>query len=245
MTKKSGIGSFVCGALCAALVMGLGAPALAAGVSKTISVLTGVNIYVDDVKLNPTDAKGEPVEVFVHNGTTYLPVRAVSQALGENVTWDSESNSVFVGEHAATGAPAGSLYELDYFSSENLATGRTDCLVRETVEDNLGAAHDTTRFRGWSGSEDTTVTYKLNGRYSRLTGVYFLPFSDRDTTTTYAAALYADGEQVWSGSVTGGVEPISIDVDLTGVQELKLVMHQNAVYAPSIYYYFGDLTLFA
>ena len=96
-----------------------------------------------------------------------------------------------------------------------------------------------------SGSEDTTVTYKLNGRYSRLTGVYFLPFSDRDTTTTYAAALYADGEQVWSGSVTGGVEPISIDVDLTGVQELKLVMHQNAVYAPSIYYYFGDLTLFA
>ena len=187
----------------------------------------------------------EPVEGFVHNGTTYLPVRAVSQALGENVTWDSESNSVFVGEHAATGAPAGSLYELDYFSSENLATGRTDCLVRETVEDNLGAAHDTTRFRGWSGSEDTTVTYKLNGRYSRLTGVYFLPFSDRDTTTTYAAALYADGEQVWSGSVTGGVEPISIDVDLTGVQELKLVMHQNAVYAPSIYYYFGDLTLFA
>jgi hypothetical protein len=74
-------------------------PAIAASVQKAITVSTGITIYVDDVKLNPTDANGSPVEVFLYNGTTYLPVRAVSTALGKPIEWDGTTRSVYIGAH--------------------------------------------------------------------------------------------------------------------------------------------------
>ena len=36
------------------------------------------------------------MEPFIYEGTTYLPVRAVSEALGKNVSWDSETKTVMV-----------------------------------------------------------------------------------------------------------------------------------------------------
>ena len=49
---------------------------------RKITVYSGVDIYVDDARLDARDANGNPVEVFIYNGTTYLPVRAVGEAVG-------------------------------------------------------------------------------------------------------------------------------------------------------------------
>lgn len=38
------------------------------------------------------------VEPFTVNGTTYLPVRAIGEALGKDVKWDGETKTVYVGE---------------------------------------------------------------------------------------------------------------------------------------------------
>ena len=54
---------------------------------RTITVYSGVDIYVDDARLDARDANGNPVEVFIYNGTTYLPVRAVGEAVGKAVQW--------------------------------------------------------------------------------------------------------------------------------------------------------------
>ena len=40
------------------------------------------------------DANGNPVEPFIIDGTTYLPIRAVSGALGLDVGWDSATSTV-------------------------------------------------------------------------------------------------------------------------------------------------------
>lgn len=90
---------FVAGALAATLISSLVSPTLAALASKTIQVYTGVNVYVDDQLIQPKDANGDPVEVFAYNGTTYLPVRAIGQALGKTIQWDGATNSVYVGRH--------------------------------------------------------------------------------------------------------------------------------------------------
>ena len=42
----------------------------------------------------PTDANGNVVEPFTIDGTTYLPVRGIASALGMNVGWDGETNTV-------------------------------------------------------------------------------------------------------------------------------------------------------
>lgn len=83
---------------------------------RTITVYSGVDIYVDDARLDARDANGNPVEVFIYNGTTYLPVRAVGEAVGKAVQWESKTSSVYIGQHKSD-KPAVWLDELDYFDS--------------------------------------------------------------------------------------------------------------------------------
>ena len=95
MKKLSKFSHFLLGVLCTVLVFGTVIPAMAAErANKTIEVVTGVDIYIDDTKLYPTDANGNPVAAFIYNGTTYLPVRTVSTALGLNIAWDGATSSV-------------------------------------------------------------------------------------------------------------------------------------------------------
>ena len=58
----------------------------------------GIKIYVDGDKITPKDGNGKIVDPFIYDGTTYLPVRAVSEALGKQVAWDDKSNSVYIGQ---------------------------------------------------------------------------------------------------------------------------------------------------
>ena len=88
--KQKKIGSstkgFVIGFLVALLVMSA-VPAFALA-GKEVTIYPGVNIYIDDVLLEPKDVNGNPVEAFIYNGTTYLPVRAIGNAFGKNIAWD-------------------------------------------------------------------------------------------------------------------------------------------------------------
>ena len=79
----------------AALVMSM--PFASALTQKNITVERGVTVYVDDQKLNPGDANGNSVEPMLYNGTTYLPIRAVSAALNVPIAWDGTTSSAYLG----------------------------------------------------------------------------------------------------------------------------------------------------
>ena len=84
-------------------------PALAASQDTTIqAAYRDVTIVADGVPIVPRDASGAPVEPFLYNGTTYLPVRAVADALGVGVAWDQATYTVRLTSGAARTAPAGS-----------------------------------------------------------------------------------------------------------------------------------------
>lgn len=93
---------FLLGMVFTFLLTGLITPALAATMNKQIEVTTDVSVYLDDNKLNPKDASGNPVDIFVYKGTTYLPIRAVSDALNIPVYWDEHTQSVYLGNHSST-----------------------------------------------------------------------------------------------------------------------------------------------
>ncbi len=81
------------GATVAALVMGAAPAAYAKVANMDIPVMfNNIKIVVDGKKLK-TDK-----EPFIYEGTTYLPVRAVEEAVGKNVTWDAASKTVILGE---------------------------------------------------------------------------------------------------------------------------------------------------
>lgn len=213
MKKSSRMSWFVAGMLVAVMVSQIASPALAALAGKTIQVFTGVDVYVNDAKVEPKDANGNPVEVFVYNGTTYLPIRAIGNALGMPVQWEGKTNSAYVGKHQGD-KPAVWLKDLDYFVGDDWYT----C----NKKDNLGVEHiDAIRSPRYDYS--TTNTYLINGQYSAISGTLFQTYEKRsDTSLDSKLEIYGDGELLYSATMKGGVKPLDFYVSLNGVLELKV-----------------------
>ena len=55
-----------------------------------------IKITLDGDELIPKDAQGNVVEPFIIGGTTYLPVRGISNALGFDVDWNDETSTVIL-----------------------------------------------------------------------------------------------------------------------------------------------------
>ena len=88
--KWFSLGVFAC------LIMSIAStPAFASSLKKSAQlVYNNIKISLNGTTITPTDASGNVVEPFTINGTTYLPVRAISNALGLNVNWNSSTNTV-------------------------------------------------------------------------------------------------------------------------------------------------------
>ena len=74
--------------ICAAALLAsvaIGATVYAANLTKKIDVLyDDIRISSNNIEFMPVDEQGSQVEPFIYEGTTYLPVRAVSEALTDN-----------------------------------------------------------------------------------------------------------------------------------------------------------------
>ena len=81
------IKGYILGFLTAAILLG-----------GTVYAAQKVKIVINGAELMPTDANGKAVEPLLVDGTTYLPVRAIAQALGLEVEWEEKSYTVKIKE---------------------------------------------------------------------------------------------------------------------------------------------------
>ncbi len=237
--KSNNTCAFFLGALTTLLIVSLTIPALAATDTKSIEVRSGIRVFIDGKELSPKDVNGNQVEVFLYNGTTYLPARVISEAFGKSIQWDSSVQGIYIGNHASS-TPAAYLSQLDYFNKSST------WFFDEITKDNLGNEH-LHSFRNSSSSvygiSNGSVTYKLNGQFSRLTGIYYQEYNSRayDGNPTILV-ISGDGQELWRGSVASGVEPIAFDIDITGVLELTLEYPKSGN-GPASWTRLGDVAL--
>lgn len=85
--KKNFFSGFGAGILTTALVIGLGVSAFAA--SRPITVDDNIRVTINGAVFSPKDNNGKDVPLFSYNGTTYAPVRAICEAAGLEVEYDS------------------------------------------------------------------------------------------------------------------------------------------------------------
>jgi len=64
------------------------------GIIKKDLHYNNIKITMNGEEIKPTDANGNYVEPFIIDGTTYLPVRGVANALDLEVNWDASTNTV-------------------------------------------------------------------------------------------------------------------------------------------------------
>lgn len=92
--KRKTIRSYAAGFLSAVLLLALATSVLAAYQVQATLDYTGIQITLNDQPIVPVNANGTPVEPFAIDGTTYLPVRAVANALGLDVEWEQATQTV-------------------------------------------------------------------------------------------------------------------------------------------------------
>ena len=96
MLKSDKIKGFAAGIITTGIIS-VSLSAFAGTVEKQIKVVyNDIKISINGKQITPKDANGNTVEPFSYNGTVYLPVRAISQALGSSVSWNADTNTVSI-----------------------------------------------------------------------------------------------------------------------------------------------------
>jgi len=79
-----------------------------AQLSKEVTIeYNNIKISVDGKPVEPKDANGNIVEPFIYEGSTYLPVRAVANAMGYDVDWNDSIKTVILTKKVPTSANSG------------------------------------------------------------------------------------------------------------------------------------------
>ena len=96
--NKEKLKGFVSGILVMTLFFTMTVSVFAATGSKSLSATyNNIKLSIFEKEVTPKDINGNIVEPFIVNGTTYLPVRAVADALGQPVNWDANTKTVKIG----------------------------------------------------------------------------------------------------------------------------------------------------
>lgn len=203
---------YLLGFLSAVILVG-GITAFAANTTTLYNVLAnGIKIVVDGRKINPKDANGNTVEPIIYNGTTYLPVRAVGDALGKAVYWDGPNYTVYLGDMGG---------ELEYPTVELEDMTSIGQEIEETnkLTDNYGNSYDHAVINGWFR---INLEYLCNMQYSKFKGTLYIPKGETNDSSCYLT-ITADGKTIYkSPEMTKTSAPVDIEVDLTGYNDVKI-----------------------
>ena len=190
-----------------------GGTVLAANTTTLYDVIAnGIKIIVDGQKLNPTDVNGNKVEPIIYNGTTYLPVRAVANALGKAVYWDGPNYTVYLGDMD------GKLeYPSAYLTENNIGKKFSNASQKE-LTDNYGNTYNEGLYFFGNG----TAEYLVNMKYSRLKGTLYVPKGENSTLSGRMKVI-ADGKTIYtSPEINKTSYPVHFDINITGYNNIKL-----------------------
>ncbi len=211
--RKQGIKGFLAGALTSALVLGAATSALALSSPETIQCfMGGIKIFIDGQLQVPTDVTGKVVEPIIYNGTTYLPVRALTGMLTDkSVEWDSDTESVYIG----------------------LKPGKGEVIQLQDMEKYSGGVYTGTdaqfTLMGEKQSPSNRVksaTYILNEQYTTLQGMLAIA-SDAISTSAGGVQVYSmdrNGNEtlIKEYALAAGDDPIPVSFNIRGCYAIRI-----------------------
>lgn len=223
------------------LVCAMCSTIFAKSVSETAELFyNNIKIYIDGAEIVPKDSNGNTVEPFTMNGTTYLPVRAISNAFGQEVEWDGETQSIYIGKKDQT-KPDNYLDRIQYNDYKEADSGSDFAVINGTVNDYNGNTYTSgvLFFKSWNNRSITEdidganmlITYPLNSQYKILKGKIVLPKSfniatrdkeDNPRTSATDVWFYGDGKLLYKATNVTSSMPFSFDIDTKGVNQLTI-----------------------
>ena len=210
---------FVIGVLvCALTASGV---TFASPTNRTLQAMfRNIKIVVDGSEIRPIDAAGNVIEPFIVNGTTYLPVRAVADAVGKEVYWDGPNFTVYLGnmdgvlEHPSLRLEQAT----NVFGRGSFSRASTNQLT-DNFNNRYGAA-----MGGASNplGGDSGFQALLNMRFSHFKGTAYVRHGETNNAKS-SFRIIADGNLIYSSpEITKTSPPIPINVNITGYNEFAI-----------------------
>lgn len=130
------------------------------------------------------------------------------------------------------------LYDLEYFNSGPLREDWTEDtsinISRSshfdkvgTLKDNLGNEY-ADAIKTASTPNGSWESYKIDGKYTKITGFIVIDEKYKSADFVGYVKIFGDGIELYSSpKITKGTEPISFDVNVSGVDEMTIKMVRN------------------
>ncbi|MNJ59181.1 hypothetical protein D3C77_548500 [compost metagenome] len=169
----------------------------------------------------PTDNKP-----FLYNGTTYVPLSFIAQALGQQVKWDSNTKTVLIGESEGENE----LYldkDIKHMNVQKgyIAKWNYEYNSNAGIKDNIGNEYanylsmyvdSVGKDRSWE-----YIEFPLNGNIKSLKGKVGLTDKYKSTTEEIKVTILADDKSVYTHTFKAGDFPEDINVDLKGALKVQ------------------------
>ena len=212
--------------ICAMLSAGVMVMAANATQTVTREVTYGVRVSLNGQEIQ-FDQDSRP---FTTGGRTFLPVRAIADAVGLAVDFDQNENTVHLGDRFAAEGRTRTLREAaPYFDMDRLVNGVPAWFFNSSTFHNSlnmgGAAHnDVLQFSSTLSMSGSTVfsLHNLNGDFSRLTG--YLGRVDGSGIFDVTFNFIGDGTILQTYRLNATDMPIPVDVFVEGIRQLRIEM---------------------
>lgn len=166
-------------------------------------------MYVDGMRVNTS------AEPFIYNGTTYLPVRAAGEALGENVHWDGSTKSVYIGERPGA---------VDYLMEVCPPYQKTHDVKEYYANDGdsflMAGNKYSNGIVGWC--YNTGVYFNTNSQYRSMQFTYGPQDEKNFPDAGCTVSFIGDGRVLAAYDVHYGDLPKTASISLNGVNQLVI-----------------------
>ncbi|MCD8049594.1 MAG: RICIN domain-containing protein [Clostridia bacterium] len=157
-------------------------------ISTVTAAASDVSVTLDGEVVDCVDANGNSVSPLLIDGTTYLPVRAIATALGVEIEWDGDTQSVFI--NGVTDAELGETINIYINGSKFTAKNVNGDVVDPILLD--GTTYLPIRAIG--EAFDKNVSWDNENRTAVLTTPAFV--TSFDENKTYAIISAATGKAI-------------------------------------------------
>ncbi len=223
-------------------------PVLAKSMQQTINaVYNNIRIVIDGIEVTPKDVDGNVVEPFIYNGTTYLPVRAVGEAFGKDVSWDGANATVYIGE-VEKPAKEVFLYDKPYLECGKASTRSAG----ENNNSHVNYIGFVINYNKWkkisSGNYEhsNSVTYALNGLAKKVTGTFTTVDKGENGSAEYTVSFYDENDILLYQSpiMAPSVSAVDFEFETGNALKLKIVFNAYSSHGSSIGAWIDNLAIY-
>lgn len=230
--EKGTLKGFAAGTLVTVLTLGTILPSSAATMKEIKVAMGGIKIYVDGNLKKPTDVNGNVVEPMIYDGTTYLPVRALTGMLTDKeVAWDQESQTVYIGQRPDVGVKSVPIDEVEMYQS-NIAYNDVSGVYTGKAAQFTVLGDTYSPFNQMSLMKYDYYVYKLDSNYDSIHGKFIIPFDNLGSTAEstlqfYNVDQYGEETLIKEYHTKAGDAAIDVDVNLQGCNFLKICLGED------------------